>query len=116
MAIALGIAVAGLLVATYPFMKRITYWPQVLLGLNFNWGALVGWAAVTGTSAAPALLLYAGGICWTLGYDTIYAQQDKEDDVLDRRQILGPGARRGDAAAALRLLRRGVVALGAPRR
>jgi 4-hydroxybenzoate polyprenyltransferase len=81
MAILLGLAVL-LLVATYPFMKRITYWPQFFLGLNFNWGALMGWAAVTGDLAPPALLLYAGGICWTLGYDTIYAHQDKEDDVL----------------------------------
>jgi 4-hydroxybenzoate polyprenyltransferase len=81
MAMLLGIAVL-LLVATYPFMKRITYWPQFFLGLNFNWGALMGWAAVTGALAPPALLLYAGGICWTLGYDTIYAHQDKEDDVL----------------------------------
>lgn len=80
-AIVLGVAVLAL-VGTYPFMKRITYWPQLFLGLNFNWGAIVGWAAVTGTLAAPALLLYAGGIFWTLGYDTIYAHQDKEDDVL----------------------------------
>ena len=80
-AIALGIFVL-LLVATYPLMKRITYWPQFFLGLNFNWGALMGWAAATDNVAAPALLLYAGGICWTLGYDTIYAHQDKEDDVL----------------------------------
>jgi 4-hydroxybenzoate polyprenyltransferase len=81
LAIALGFLVL-LLVATYPFMKRITYWPQFFLGLNFNWGALLGWAAATGSLATPALLLYAGGICWTLGYDTIYAHQDKEDDVL----------------------------------
>jgi 4-hydroxybenzoate polyprenyltransferase len=81
LAILLGLAVL-LLVATYPFMKRVTYWPQLFLGLNFNWGALMGWAAATGRVDAPALLLYAGGICWTLGYDTIYAHQDKEDDVL----------------------------------
>ena len=81
LAIVLGLAVL-LLVATYPFMKRLTYWPQLFLGLNFNWGALMGWAAATGRIEAPALLLYAGGICWTLGYDTIYAHQDKEDDVL----------------------------------
>src|SRR5437762_2829789 len=61
-------------------MKRITYWPQLFLGLNFNWGALLGWTAVTGAIAWPAMLLYLGGICWTLGYDTIYAHQDKEDD------------------------------------
>jgi 4-hydroxybenzoate polyprenyltransferase len=70
------------LVATYPFMKRITYWPQAFLGLTFNWGALLGWAAATGTLNAPAFLLYAGGIAWTLFYDTIYAHQDKEDDAL----------------------------------
>ena len=61
-------------------MKRITWWPQLFLGLNFNWGALIGWTAVTGALAWPPLLLYLGGICWTLGYDTIYAHQDKEDD------------------------------------
>lgn len=77
--IALGLAVL-LLIGTYPFMKRITYWPQLFLGLNFNWGALLGWAAVTGRLGWPAVMLYAGGIFWTLGYDTIYAHQDKEDD------------------------------------
>ena len=71
-----------LLVALYPLMKRITYWPQIFLGLTFNWGALVGWAAVTGTLELPPLLLYAAGIIWTVGYDTIYAHQDKEDDAL----------------------------------
>ncbi|HTV90566.1 MAG TPA: 4-hydroxybenzoate octaprenyltransferase [Stellaceae bacterium] len=77
--ILLGVAVLAL-IATYPFMKRITWWPQFFLGLNFNWGALLGWTAVTGSLARPAVLLYLGGICWTLGYDTIYAHQDKEDD------------------------------------
>lgn len=81
LAILLGLAVL-LLIGTYPFMKRITYWPQFFLGLNFNWGALIGWAAATGGLDPPALLLYLGGIAWTLGYDTIYAHQDKEDDVL----------------------------------
>ena len=80
LAIALGFLVL-LLVGTYPLMKRVTYWPQFFLGLNFNWGALVGWAAATGRIDLPAVLLYAGGICWTLGYDTVYAHQDKEDDV-----------------------------------
>ena len=80
-AILLGVASLAL-VFTYPFMKRITYWPQAFLGLTFNWGALLGWAAVEGGLAWPAGLLYAGGIAWTLGYDTIYAHQDKEDDAL----------------------------------
>ena len=77
--ILLGVAVLGL-IASYPFMKRATYWPQLFLGLNFNWGALIGWTAATGSLAWPPVLLYLGGICWTLGYDTIYAHQDKEDD------------------------------------
>ena len=71
-----------IIVAIYPFMKRVTDWPQLVLGLAFNWGALVGWSAVTGSLAAAPLLLYAGGIAWTLAYDTIYAHQDKEDDAL----------------------------------
>ena len=75
--IALGSLV---LVALYPFMKRVTDWPQLFLGLAFNWGALVGWAAHTGGIGLPALLLYAGGIAWTIGYDTIYAHMDKADD------------------------------------
>ncbi|GIL00011.1 MAG: 4-hydroxybenzoate octaprenyltransferase [Alphaproteobacteria bacterium] len=80
-AIALGVASLAL-VAIYPFMKRITYWPQAFLGLTFNWGALLGWAAVTDGLHVAALALYAGGIAWTLHYDTIYAHQDKEDDAL----------------------------------
>ena len=78
--IVLGFAVLGL-IGTYPFMKRVTHWPQLFLGLNFNWGALVGWTAVTGAIGAPSVLLYLGGVFWTLGYDTIYAHQDKEDDL-----------------------------------
>ena len=70
------------LVFTYPFFKRITYWPQFILGLTFNWGALMGWAAITGSISFEPLLLYLVGIFWTLGYDTIYAHQDKEDDAL----------------------------------
>ena len=70
------------LIVIYPFMKRVTYWPQAFLGLTFNWGALVGHAAVTGTVPLAALALYAAGFFWTLGYDTIYAHQDKEDDAL----------------------------------
>jgi 4-hydroxybenzoate polyprenyltransferase len=81
LAILFGVLVLAL-IATYPLMKRVTYWPQFFLGLNFNWGALLGWAAVTGKLAPPAFLLYIGGIAWTLGYDTIYAHQDKEDDAL----------------------------------
>jgi 4-hydroxybenzoate polyprenyltransferase len=69
-------------VVIYPFMKRITWWPQVFLGLAFNWGALLGWAAVRGELTLAPLLLYLGGIAWTLGYDTIYAHQDKIDDAL----------------------------------
>ncbi len=68
------------LVVAYPWMKRITYWPQAFLGLTFNAGALFGWLAVTGKIELPALLLYAGAIFWTLAYDTIYAHQDIEDD------------------------------------
>jgi 4-hydroxybenzoate polyprenyltransferase len=80
-AIALG-AGSLLLVAAYPFMKRITWWPQAWLGLTFNWGALLGFAAAFGTLTPAAGLLYAGGVFWTLGYDTIYAIQDLEDDAL----------------------------------
>ncbi len=77
----LGIASLGL-VAIYPFMKRLTFWPQFVLGLTFKWGALVGWAAVYGELSAAPLVLYAGCVLWTIGYDTIYAHQDKEDDAL----------------------------------
>jgi 4-hydroxybenzoate polyprenyltransferase len=70
------------LVAAYPFMKRITWWPQVWLGLTFNWGVLVGFAAVMGRLDWPAVWLYLACVCWTIGYDTIYAQQDIEDDAL----------------------------------
>jgi len=68
------------LIAIYPFAKRFTYWPQLMLGLTFKWGALVGWAAINGSLALAPLALYAGCILWTIGYDTIYALQDKEDD------------------------------------
>lgn len=70
------------LIAIYPFMKRFTFWPQAWLGLTFNWGALVGWASITGDISEGPLILYAGCIAWTLGYDTIYAHQDKDDDML----------------------------------
>jgi 4-hydroxybenzoate polyprenyltransferase len=69
-------------VAIYPFMKRITYWPQIVLGLAFSWGALTGWPATFGRLDWPAYLLYAGAIAWVIGYDTIYAHQDREDDAL----------------------------------
>jgi 4-hydroxybenzoate polyprenyltransferase len=78
-----GLGVASLaLVAVYPLAKRHTWWPQLVLGLAFNWGALMGWSAATGGLGWPALLLYAGGVFWTLGYDTIYAHQDRRDDAL----------------------------------
>ena len=80
-AIATGIASLAI-VAIYPFMKRITYWPQIVLGLAFSWGALMGWAAAFGRLDPPAFVLYAGSIAWVIGYDTIYAHQDREDDAL----------------------------------
>jgi 4-hydroxybenzoate polyprenyltransferase len=80
-AIALGIASLAV-VAIYPLMKRVTYWPQIFLGLAFSWGALMGWAAVFGRLDLPAYLLYAGSIAWVIHYDTIYAHQDSEDDAL----------------------------------
>jgi 4-hydroxybenzoate polyprenyltransferase len=94
-----GLGVASLaLVFTYPFMKRITWWPQAFLGLTFNWGALVGWSAETGALGLPALLLYAGAVAWTVGYDTIYAHQDKEDDALigvrSTARLFGEASRR----------------------
>ena len=122
------VAVASLApVAAYPFMKRITWWPQAWLGLVFSWGALVGWPAVAGRIEAPALLLYAGAIFWVIGYDTIYALQDKEDDALvgvkSSALALGPRARIGIAvcyavavalwAAGIRALRPEALALAA---
>lgn len=80
-AIQLGVASLAL-VAIYPFMKRVTYWPQLWLGLTFNWGALMGWAVIDGGLGLAPGLLYAAGIFWTLGYDTIYAHQDKDDDLM----------------------------------
>jgi 4-hydroxybenzoate polyprenyltransferase len=80
-AILLGIASLAL-VAIYPYAKRFTWWPQIFLGLAFNWGALLAWTARTGEFGWPPLLLYIAGIGWTLFYDTIYAHQDKEDDAL----------------------------------
>jgi 4-hydroxybenzoate polyprenyltransferase len=79
--VALG-ALSLVPIAIYPFMKRVTDWPQAFLGLTFNWGALLGWTAVTGGLGLAPMLLFAGCVFWTLGYDTIYAHQDKEDDLL----------------------------------
>jgi 4-hydroxybenzoate polyprenyltransferase len=80
-AIMTGIA-SLVIVAIYPFMKRITYWPQVTLGLAFSWGALMGFAVILGRIDATAIILYAGSIAWVIAYDTIYAHQDTEDDVM----------------------------------
>jgi 4-hydroxybenzoate polyprenyltransferase len=80
-AIMVGIASLAV-VAIYPFMKRVTYWPQIFLGLAFSWGALMGWAGARGALELPAFLLYAGSIAWVIHYDTIYAHQDREDDAL----------------------------------
>lgn len=79
--ILLGLGVLPI-VALYPFVKRISHWPQAVLGLAFNWGALMGWASVLGRLDLAPLVLYAGAVCWTIGYDTIYAHQDREDDGL----------------------------------
>ena len=85
-------------IAAYPFMKRITWWPQAWLGLVFSWGALVGWAAVTGDLGRPALLLWLGSVSWVIGYDTLYAIQDVEDDALVG--VKSSARRLGDKAAA----------------
>ena len=79
--VATGIA-SLLVVVIYPFMKRITYWPQIFLGLAFSWGALMGWPAALGRLDWPAIVLYVGSILWVIGYDTIYAHQDRDDDLL----------------------------------
>lgn len=79
--VALGVFSLPLIVL-YPYMKRITHWPQLFLGITFNFGALMGWSAVAGSLSLAPVLLYLGGICWTIGYDTIYAHQDKEDDLI----------------------------------
>lgn len=96
-AIALGV-LALLPVAIYPFAKRFTWWPQVFLGVAFNWGALLAWAAHTGTLSWAAVVLYAAGIAWTLFYDTIYAHQDTEDDALigikSTARLFGENSRR----------------------
>ncbi|PWC36172.1 4-hydroxybenzoate octaprenyltransferase [Azospirillum sp. TSO35-2] len=94
-AIELGVLSLAL-VFTYPLMKRITWWPQAFLGLTFNWGALMGWAAVRDDLGWPAVALYVTGVAWTLGYDTIYAHQDKEDDA--RIGVKSTALRLGDAS------------------
>ncbi len=99
---AIGLGFGSLvLVAAYPFMKRITWWPQAWLGLTFNWGVLLGYAAISGKLSLSAFLVYAGSILWTLGYDTIYACQDKEDDALigvkSSARALGTNVRQGVA-------------------
>jgi 4-hydroxybenzoate polyprenyltransferase len=97
--VAAMVALASLApVAAYPFMKRITWWPQAWLGLVFSWGALVGWPAVTGSLNLPPLLLWFGSIAWVVGYDTLYAIQDKEDDALVG--VRSSARRLGDKAAA----------------
>src|SRR3569623_853599 len=100
-------------VAAYPFMKRITWWPQAWLGTVFSWAAVVGWSEVTGSLMMPGPLLYAGSICWVIGYDTIYALQDVEDDALvgvrSSARALGGRVKSGVAlfyAIALALSRR----------
>ena len=111
--VAAAIALGSLApVAAYPFMKRITWWPQAWLGLVFSWGALVGWPAVTGQFALPPLLLWFGSIAWVVGYDTLYAIQDKEDDALVG---VKSSARRLGAKAPLGIgicLRGGAAAVG----
>ena len=101
-----------LLIAVYPFAKRFTYWPQLVLGLTFKWGALVGWAAVTGSLSLAPVVLYAGCVLWTIGYDTIYAHQDKDDDAGGRAQVDGAQVRRRHAALACRILCRRRLAVG----
>jgi 4-hydroxybenzoate polyprenyltransferase len=98
--IALGLG-SLVIVAVYPLMKRVTSWPQAVLGLAFSWGALMGWAAYYGALGWPALALYASAFCWTIGYDTIYAQQDARDDAIvgirSTARLFGAHARSGVA-------------------
>ena len=96
-AVVTGIA-SLVIVAVYPFMKRITWWPQIVLGLAFSWGALMGFAVTLGRIDATALLLYAGSIAWVIGYDTIYAHQDAEDDALIGIKSTALSVRRAHAA------------------
>jgi 4-hydroxybenzoate polyprenyltransferase len=119
-AIWLGIA-ALIPVAIYPFAKRFTWWPQAFLGIAFNWGVLVAWTAQTGSLGVPAVLLYLGGIVWTLFYDTIYAHQDREDDALigikSTARLFGSKTEfwlRGFLVATVLLLSLGVIVALAP--
>ncbi|MCU0910356.1 MAG: 4-hydroxybenzoate octaprenyltransferase [Rhodobacteraceae bacterium] len=114
-AVLLGIGSLAI-VAAYPFAKRVTWWPQIVLGLAFNWGALLAWAAHMGSIAVPAVLLYGAGIAWTLFYDTIYAHQDREDDALigvkSTARLFGENTRawlRGFMVAAVLLMTAAVV-------
>lgn len=114
-AIILGIASLGL-VALYPFAKRFTWWPQVFLGLAFNWGALFAWSAHSGSLALPAVFLYLAGIAWTLFYDTIYAYQDVDDDALigvkSTARLFGDNSRpwlRGFVILCILLMTQGVL-------
>ncbi len=117
----LGIASLGI-VAIYPLMKRVTSWPQAVLGLAFSWGALMGWAATFASLALAPVLLYVSAFCWTIGYDTIYAMQDARDDAIvgirSTARLFGRNARLGvglfyAAAAALALLAILIVGGGA---
>lgn len=117
-AIVLGVASLGL-VAIYPFAKRFTWWPQVFLGLAFNWGVLLAWAAHTGNLAPAPVLAYFAGIAWTIFYDTIYAHQDAEDDALigvkSTARLFGADSPRwlaGFGAVAVLLLALAVLAAG----
>jgi 4-hydroxybenzoate polyprenyltransferase len=120
LAIALGVGSLAL-VAVYPFAKRFTWWPQIFLGLAFNWGALLAWAAALGSLSWAPVLLYLGGIAWTLFYDTIYAHQDAEDDALlgvkSTARLFGensPVWLRAFLAATMALLTAGTLLAAAP--
>jgi 4-hydroxybenzoate polyprenyltransferase len=120
LAVALGVGSLAL-VAIYPFAKRFTWWPQIFLGLAFNWGALLAWAAALGSLSWAPVLLYLGGIAWTLFYDTIYAHQDAEDDALlgvkSTARLFGersPLWLRGFLAACVTLMTVGLILALAP--
>ena len=117
----IGVGLGSLVVvAIYPMMKRVTSWPQAVLGLAFSWGALVGWTATFGRLDAPAFALYAAAWCWTVGYDTIYAQQDARDDAIvgirSTARLFGAHARLGVGvfyALAAGLAQMAIVGAGA---